>query len=682
MNALAQLSRDPSPSILDLVARASDVVPPVWPLKRFIARNPLEGLERLPFEDAVAVAAQYWEVGNDPCWTAVNREVIKWCSACFDLGQAAIAMPGRGRGFYAAFADLAPLDGRLKGLPPLPATPEDAISRCLDRLGVPDGEEFIRQSLAALPGWAGYLKGQGALLDYVAVRLAITCALWPEARLLPLPQPRRPDFVDAMEAAEARYRSALVDRLVTQARPMRAAWRNAPDAQLVFCIDTRSEPLRRALEQSGNYETLGCAGFFGLPISVRGAEDDEAHPACPVLIEPRHEVVEPSSRSPWLKGFRAVYQALKYNFTTPFALVELLGAWCGLLMLVQTQGPESVTRDPAGPAPDHGAIPLSEQVAMAEGALRSMGLIDHFAPLVVLCGHAASTRNNAYAAALDCGACAGNPGGPNARVLAAILNTPAVRDALAGRGLGVPAHTWFVAAEHETTTGTVTLFDPGAVPERHREALDRLQRDLRQVRTRVVDADAVRRSRDWAEVRQEWGQAGNAAFIVGPRRLTRPLDLEGRCFLHTYDWRSDPDGTVLEGILTGPLVVGHWISSQYLFSALDNVRYGGGSKVTQNVVGKLGIMQGNASDLMHGLPLQSVHETDDVRRHEPLRLLAVVYAPRAQVEALVERHQTLHRLFRNGWMTLVVIDPAEDDAWRLERDGGWFRLGPGGGMIA
>ncbi len=119
------------------------------------------------------------------------------------------------------------------------------------------------------------------------------------------------------------------------------------------------------------------------------------------------------------------------------------------------------------------------------------------------------------------------------------------------------------------------------------------------------------------------------------------------------------------------MVVAQWINSQYLFSTLDNVSYGGGSKVTKNVTGKLGVMQGNASDLMHGLPLQSVYANDDTPYHEPLRLLTVVYAPRRKVTALVELNPVLKKLFYNGWVTLTVIDPQDGHSYLLGRDGNW-----------
>jgi uncharacterized protein YbcC (UPF0753/DUF2309 family) len=47
------------------------------------------------------------------------------------------------------------------------------------------------------------------------------------------------------------------------------------------------------------------------------------------------------------------------------------------------------------------------------------------------------------------------------------------------------------------------------------------------------------RSRDWSQVRPEWGLAGNACFIVAPRARIKHLDLGGRSFLHDYDWQAD-----------------------------------------------------------------------------------------------------------------------------------------------
>ena len=473
----------------------------------------------------------------------------------------------------------------------------------------------------------------------------------------------------------------------------------------MFCIDVRSEPFRRSLEAQGHYETLGFAGFFGLPVRVKAYDADEAYDSCPVLLKPCHEVCEhpvdhhtaaverhDHGRS-ILRLPKTFYQSLKYNFATPFALVETLGPWLGLRMLARTFAPSLVSKmkqsatsaimPKIATQPSLDGITVAQQADYAEGALRMMGLTENIASLVVFCGHGGSTHNNAYASALDCGACGGNHGGANARILAAILNKEDIRSMLAARGLRIPQDTVFLAAEHDTTTDHVELYGTEC---RHQDAIATLKADLKKARAenaatrcqtfglskeaQPVEA-TLRRSQDWAQPRPEWGLARNAAFIVGPRELTRNVNLEGRSFLHSYEWEKDLEGKFLQTILTAPMVVAQWINNQYLFSTLDNVAYGGGSKVTKNVTGKIGVMQGNASDLMHGLPLQSVFSADETPYHEPLRLLTVVYAPRPAVAALVELNPVLQKLFYNGWVTLTVIDPQDGHSYLLGRDGTW-----------
>ena len=346
-----------------------------------------------------------------------------------------------------------------------------------------------------------------------------------------------------------------------------------------------------------------------------------------------------------------------------------------------------VGAEAGAPQHHHQGFTADEQIAVAHGALTTMGLTSGFAPIVVLCGHRSVTTNNPFAAALDCGACAGKAGGPNARALAEVLNRDAVRTGLAAAGIEIPSTTWFVAAEHDTTSDIVTILDAHRVPSQHRAALTRLRRDLAEAGERLAAerrdllpgagsgagsgaSVAARRSADWAEPVPEWGLARNAAVVVGPRELTAGRDLERRVFLHSYDTDGDTDGAALGAILTGPLVVGHWISSQYYFSSVDPVRHGAGTKPLHNVVGGIGVHEGPGGDLRVGLPLESV-QFAGARVHEPLRLLAVVQAPRGRLDMLIDRNPAVAQLLGNGWVRLVAGSNGDDGWAERLRDGTW-----------
>jgi len=522
-------------------------------------------------------------------------------------------------------------------------------------------------------------------------------------------------------AHEATFRDPVVAELAAAAStpPVEESPR---DAQAVFCIDVRSEPLRRRLEASGRIETLGFAGFFALPFHYRQLNASGGTDQCPVLLTPHHgvqEVVDPSHDAlarRALSGARALRstadaasgaqrapnaafsfaEAAGWLYAPVTALRTALPAtWSRLRAAARQQARPSVptrqtvdqTRDGLGFAPD-------EQLFLAEAALRTMGLTRDFARVVVISGHGSHTENNPFEAAYDCGACGGNPGGANARALAAMLNAAAVRRSLSQVGIDLPDTTWFVAAEHDTTDDTVTLLDTDQVPTSHWQDIAQLRSDL-DVATlglsydrvgtlpdapRPRDAQAARRhvqrrAADWAQTRPEWGLAGNALFVVGDRSVTAGCNLEGRAFLHSYRWQDDDDGAALEVILTAPMVVAEWINMQYYFSSVDPDHFGSGSKVLHNLVGRVGVLSGPRGDLKPGLPLQAVAErvgADGLHlRHDPLRLLTVVQAPLTRVATVVQRNPVLQKLFGNGWVSLVVLDPSVGEPQRYTPEGRW-----------
>jgi uncharacterized protein len=335
---------------------------------------------------------------------------------------------------------------------------------------------------------------------------------------------------------------------------------------------------------------------------------------------------------------------------------------------------------------------LEEQSLTVDTALRMMGLTKNMARLVLFCAHGSTSDNNPYESALDCGACGGNEGKPNARVLAMMANNLKVRERLAKVGIDIPSDTHFLAGQMDTTTDEVQLFDLEDVPPTHRADLARLQEDLKEasvltsqercgrfpdvqraLEERKAEAHVRRRSADWSQVRPEWGLSGNTAFLIGRRALTKGLDLGGRVFLHSYDYREDPGNRLLEVLLTGPQVVGQWINMEHYFSTVDNEVYGSGSKIYHNVVGRLGIMSGPWSDLRLGLARQTVIN-GEMPYHEPMRLLTIVEAPREGIDKLIERHEVLQHFYHNEWVHLVALDP-EDQVWyRYRPNDGWIPI--------
>lgn len=471
-----------------------------------------------------------------------------------------------------------------------------------------------------------------------------------------------------------------------------------PNAQAIFCIDVRSEVFRRNLEQCNpSIETIGFAGFFGFPINFVPIGHKHGEAQCPALIPAGptvHEVLDNKTRSNEVSEKRIqsnevnqLWKTFKsgaiscYSFVSPLGLSylpKLITDSLGLTRPVphpnslgiskKDQKQKSISLDP-----DHGnlsmGIPINQRIQMAKNALKAMTLDDSFARLVLIVGHGSTTVNNPHATGLDCGACGGHSGEANAKVAAKILNDPIVREGLKNEGICIPEDTVFLACLHDTTTDHITIYNENDVPKSRLAELENLKKNLNQagkaarseraLRMNIegrVDREIERRSKDWSQVRPEWGLAGCTSFIIAKRSQIKHLNLEGKSFLHSYEPEKDKDFKILEQIMCAPMVVTSWINLQYFASTVDNQVFGSGNKTLHNVTAGIGVLEGYSGDLRVGLPLQSIHDGEKVQ-HEPSKLHVVIEAPIEAINSILEKHESIRNLCDNSWIHILTMDP-------------------------
>jgi uncharacterized protein YbcC (UPF0753/DUF2309 family) len=509
-------------------------------------------------------------------------------------------------------------------------------------------------------------------------------------------------------AYERHYRQQILAALAANHGRMRALAGHA-EAQLVFCMDDREEGTRRHLEEvNPRYETFGAAGFFGLPILWQGLDDETASALCPIVVRPANavrEVVPAGSEAAYqrhrrwrgarLKGREILHQGSRRGWLQP-ALVTVAAAPAALLTLVartlapgrlgkllgrardafdwpvrgdlQIVAEAAEARREASPDAPREGFSDDEQLLRVGAFLRSIGLTAHFAPLVAIVGHGSDSRNNPHLAAYDCGACSGRHGGPNARVLAALANRPSLRRQLAAQGIFIPESTCFVSAEHNTCDESFVWYDTDDLPVSHRAAFAALRRDCEEAaRRHAVErcrrfASAPRqpspsqardhlanRRHDPGQVRPELGHATVAAAFIGRRTMSRGAFFDRRVFLISYDPLPDDEGRALEATLLAAAPVGAGINLEYYFSTVNNEGYGCGSKVTHNLAGLFGVMQG-ASPPTCAPACRSRWS----RVHEPMRLLVIVEQTKEVIGAIYQRQPALQELIGNGWIVLAA----------------------------
>lgn len=699
-------------TIANLLAK----VPPLWELDSYVAVNPFHGYTDVAFPRALSRFETILQTELLPTREMLENQEVQVSTGEFDsnyrkladfIGPFLASYVDKGISYWQnpwknlplwqafqkwlvmdpAFPKLAnknPLDvNSLDSNPMLAVVTLCQIDSSLD-------EEQLEKLLFILPGWSSFLRKKSWLQEFsddspLPALLAILAFLFHTApALFHVANPAAPAHFDNrysnLQLAETEYRASLLEKL--KEKP--ATTRPKAKTRFVFCIDVRSEPIRRNLESlSNDIATDGFAGFFAMPVAWQHWTGETLSHS-PALVQPAITLKtahHKSFKNKILKT-KSWVQKIKRTFPSGFTYVESAGFLSFFALINKTlrlgfspKTHRDLTDSQITKALE--SLSVTEKTDMASGLLGHLNWRDDFCQYYLITGHGSHTTNNAHEAGLACGACSGQSGELSAKISCFLLNDTQVREQLAQRGISIPAATKFIPALHETVTDEIILLDKRNIdsdylPElqKHIQKATALTRLEKEKKYGLNSDTSYRRSKDWAEVFPETGLAGCTSFIIGQRDLTDRIDLGGKTFLNSYHWQADKGFQTLELLLTAPVVVGSWINLQYYASTVAPDVFGAGNKLLHTIAGNIGVFEGNHWNLRGGLPLQSVYDGKKFVHH-PLRLQVFVEAPRTAIDDILSRHESIGNPVKNEWIHLIAIDNQE---FFLKQGQSWQKL--------
>lgn len=477
--------------------------------------------------------------------------------------------------------------------------------------------------------------------------------------------------------------------------------------QAMFCIDERECSLRRHIESVyPDCETFGTPGFFSVEFFFLPEDGKFYDKLCPQPVTPKYLIKEYDVKTK--RKHDLLYSRLSHTFLKGFFLTMAFGVWSAIRLFLNLFKPvmspaisnafahmdndsELTIENKHIDDRENGlqiGFTVEEMAARVESLLRGIGLTKDFAPLVYVIAHGSSSANNPHHGAHDCGACSGRPGSVNARVFAFMANHPRVRELLSQRGITIPVETQFVGGLHDTAGDEIAFYDERVLSSEnikdHKRnklsfevALDwnakERSRRFASINTksslRHVRNEIRKRSVSLFEPRPELGHGTNTLCIVGKRDITKKLFLDRRAFLNSYNYKTDPEGKLLLGIMRplGPVCGG--INLEYYFSRVDNHKLGAGTKLPHNVMGLFGVSNSSDGDLRPGLPVQMIEV------HDPVRLLLIVEHFPDIVLKTVQSSPEMYEWFINEWVHLISVNPETNEFFYF-KEGKFTRYTP------
>ncbi|MBB1194721.1 DUF2309 domain-containing protein [Flavobacterium sp. SOK18b] len=467
--------------------------------------------------------------------------------------------------------------------------------------------------------------------------------------------------------------------------------------QAFFCMDDRECSFRRHIEAlEPSVKTFGVAAFFNFEFFYQPINGKFFTKLCPAPVTPQFLIKELPRKKKSAKDYH--YHKKSHSLVFGWLISQTLGYTSAFKLFLNIFKP---SMSPATSAsfkhlnkksklvientnPEEKidglqvGFSIEEMANRVEGILKTIGLVENFAPIVYVVGHGATSVNNTHFAGYDCGACSGRPSSVNAKVLSFAANHVKVREILAERGIVIPAETQFLPALHDTTRDEIVFYDEELLSvvntfshkENSKTFTNALANNAKERSRRFdtinsnesiskVHEKIKNRSVSLFEPRPELNHATNAMCIVGRRSVSDHVFLDRRSFMNSFDYEVDPKGDYLAGILNAVAPVGGGINLEYYFSRVDNHKLGAGSKLPHNVMGLIGVANGIDGDLRPGLPSQMIEV------HDPLRLLIVVEHFPEIVKYAITKVPATYEWFINNWVNLVALHPETKTLYRF-----------------
>ncbi len=646
----------------------SQRLPGQAPMKDFIHINILYAFQHLHFEDALREASKFY---REPITAPVHQTLFRITANYLDQGIGTWTFPTLKVSYWeslhelqrASWLPIAPYAKRKRVLGWLQQDPLAVIEKILNQFNL--DQKHIETTLMAHPGWSGMVnqleKNPHYLLKPRPIKLieflAFKLILESEYGFKDLPQQAHPpsEIPINQKTNEKAYYDGVIDQIVLRKNSVNSE--NTPEIQAIFCIDDRECSFRRHWEalESG-LETLSTAGYFGIDMMFQSLNDSSPRKLAPAPLSVHrhvHERPHPEHLTD--------YDSQKRKQLRMATISERLRHWLGFV-LTRKEFIEVPTEL------DLSHYSLDDMAHRVFSVLNQMGM-RYFASTVIITAHGSSSVNNPYFAAYGCGACSGNPGAPNARAFSQMANIPEVRQRVERLGLTIPPRTRFYPAYHDTCTDDFIFLETNPLSNSQMENLDLARAQNAQERCsmfevvpmNIAPADALKevrhRSRALFEPRPELGHAKNALCIVGPRYLTNGLSLERRAFLNSYEPGLDPNGEILDSVLSAAVPVCAGINLDYYFSKFCPWVYGSGTKLSHNIAALLGVYNGVDDDLRTGLPVQMTE------MHDLIRLCVIVFQKHDVVQSVLEKNPAIHQWVQNKWIAMASIDPTN---WEVQ----------------